>query len=69
MGRVGVTADNVLVVNEAHSLHPGVSRLAPLVVGKAFVWVDANAHMADRSPDSRSHGAHCPEFGRKGAWS
>ena len=64
---VGVAADDVLVVHETHALHPGVSRVEPLVIGKALVWMNANAHMANRFPESRAHGAHSPEFGGKGA--
>lgn len=67
MSRIGMAADDILIVHESHALHPGVGNFSPLVVGKTFVRMDANAHMTDCSPDSRAQGADSPEFGRKRA--
>lgn len=64
---VGVAADDVLVVHKPHAPHPSVGNFSPLVISQAFVWMDANAHMADRFPESGAHGAHGPEFSREGA--
>lgn len=67
MRRIGMAADDVLIVHEPHAMQPGLRRFAPLVVREILLGVDAQACMADRLRKAGAHGAYGSELGGQGA--